>query len=93
MEIELQQMSVYEVPSLSERFDVVMFMGVLYHLRHPLLALDLIRQHVAGDLVVVQSMLRGSRDVVQPAQDRAFADEAVFEAPDYPLRSAAFRIL
>ena len=24
------------------------FMGVLYHLRHPLLALDLIREHVAG---------------------------------------------
>ena len=35
-------------------------MGVLYHLRHPLLALDLIREHVAGDLLLFQSMLRGS---------------------------------
>ena len=39
------------------------FMGVLYHLRHPLLALDLIREHVAGDLLLFQSMQRGSGDV------------------------------
>ena len=42
-----------------ERFDVVLFMGVLYHLRHPLLALDLIHEHVASDLLVFQSMQRG----------------------------------
>src|SRR3954471_22415522 len=59
VDIELEQMSVYEVDRLRERFDVVVFMGVLYHLRHPLLALDLIHQHVAGDLLVFQSMLRG----------------------------------
>ena len=37
-------------------------MGVLYHLRHPLLALDLIHEHVAGDLLIFQSMQRGSTD-------------------------------
>ena len=31
----------------AERFDIVLFVGVLYHLRHPLLALDLIHEHVA----------------------------------------------
>ena len=31
---------------LGEKFDVVLFMGVLYHLRHPLLALDLLHEHV-----------------------------------------------
>ena len=40
---------------------MVLFMGVLYHLRHPLLALDLIHRHVAEDLLVFQSMQRGSR--------------------------------
>ena len=36
--------SVYELSSvLEERFDVVLFLGVLYHLRHPLLALDEVR--------------------------------------------------
>ena len=42
--IELHQMSVYEIARPGRRFDLVLFMGVLYHLRHPLLALDLIRR-------------------------------------------------
>ena len=40
LEIEFRQLSVYDVGALGERFDVVLFLGVLYHLRHPLLALD-----------------------------------------------------
>src|SRR5690606_30491661 len=38
-DIEFRKLSVYDVGALGERFDVVIFMGVLYHLRHPLLAL------------------------------------------------------
>src|SRR3546814_1039253 len=57
-DIEFRQMSVYEVGHLSERFDLVLFMGVLYHLRHPLLALDLLYEHVVGDMLVFQSMQR-----------------------------------
>src|SRR4051812_37116099 len=52
VELELQQMSVYQVGRLKEKFDLVLFMGVLYHLRHPLLALDLIHEHVARDLLL-----------------------------------------
>src|SRR3954470_13346637 len=47
--IELQQLSVYDVGRLGERFDLVLFMGVLYHLRHPLLALDLLSAHAVKD--------------------------------------------
>src|SRR5579884_2459783 len=32
MNIEFRNMSVYEVPKLKERFDLVLFMGVFYHL-------------------------------------------------------------
>ena len=63
LEIEFRQLSVYDVAALGERFDLVLFMGVLYHLRHPLLALDLIHEHVASDLLVFQSMQRGSAEV------------------------------
>ncbi|MFZ5729070.1 MAG: DUF1698 domain-containing protein, partial [Pseudomonadota bacterium] len=42
VEIEFRKLSVYDLARLGERFDLVIFMGVLYHLRHPLLALDLI---------------------------------------------------
>ncbi|WCS28133.1 TIGR04290 family methyltransferase [Methylobacterium sp. NMS14P] len=83
-DIEFRNLSVYDVGTLGERFDVVLFMGVLYHLRHPLLALDLIREHVAGDLLVFQSMLRGSRAVEPVAEDYDFWDMDQFERPGYP---------
>jgi tRNA (mo5U34)-methyltransferase len=84
VDIELEQMSVYEVGRLEERFDVVLFMGVLYHLRHPLLALDLIHEHVARDLLVFQSMLRGSEEVTAVADDYQFWDRQVFDDPGFP---------
>jgi tRNA (mo5U34)-methyltransferase len=60
-------------------------MGVLYHLRHPLLALDLLHEHVTSELLVFQSMLRGSAAVLAVAADYPIADTAVFEQPGYPL--------
>src|SRR5690606_12924209 len=63
IDVELRQLDVYGVDKLGERFDVVLFMGLLYHLRHPLLALDRLHDHVAGDVLVFQSMLRGPAPV------------------------------
>ena len=84
VEIELRKLSVYDVGALSEKFDVVFFMGVLYHLRHPLLALDLIRRHVAKDLFVFQSMQRGSNEVASLEDDYEFWNEDIFEKPGFP---------
>ena len=50
--VELRKMSVYEIERLQERFDLILFLGVLYHLRHLLFALDLIREHVADDILI-----------------------------------------
>jgi SAM-dependent methyltransferase len=42
--VEHLQASVYELPKLlDDQFDIVLFFGVLYHLRHPILALDNVR--------------------------------------------------
>jgi tRNA (mo5U34)-methyltransferase len=84
MEIEFRQLSVYDVAQLREKFDLVIFMGVLYHLRHPLLALDLIREHVAGDLLLFQSMQRGSQEVGTLTSDYDFWETDVFDRPDFP---------
>jgi tRNA (mo5U34)-methyltransferase len=84
VEIELRNLSVYDVGALAEKFDVVLFMGVLYHLRHPLLALDLIRRHAAKDLFVFQSMQRGSNEVASLEDDYEFWNEDVFEKPGFP---------
>jgi tRNA (mo5U34)-methyltransferase len=83
-EIEFAKLSVYDVGAIGERFDVVLFMGVFYHLRHPLLALDLIREHVADDILVFQSMQRGSSEVDAVEPDYDFNDTAHFSRPGYP---------
>jgi tRNA (mo5U34)-methyltransferase len=84
VDVEFRRMSVYDVGSLREQFDVVLFMGVLYHLRHPLLALDLLHEHVTRDLLVFQSMLRGSDAIRLLAPDYPFTETAVFEDGGYP---------
>jgi tRNA (mo5U34)-methyltransferase len=51
--VEFRQLSVYELSSVvQEQFDYVIFWGVLYHLRHPLLALDNVRSVTAGTAYV-----------------------------------------
>ncbi|MDB6125610.1 MAG: putative SAM-dependent methyltransferase [Pedosphaera sp.] len=84
MDIELRQLSVYDVGALGEKFDVVLFMGVLYHLRHPLLALDLIHEHVTRDLLVFQSMQRGSKEVEPLKENYHFWQTDIFNQPGFP---------
>ncbi len=84
VDIDFRRLSVYDVGALGERFDLVLFMGVLYHLRHPLLALDLIHEHVAGDLLVFQSMQRGAKEVEPVREDYGFWDSEVFDRPGFP---------
>ena len=84
LDIEFRRLSVYEVGKLGERFDLVLFMGVFYHLRHPLLALDLLRRHVTKDWFVFQSMLRGSRSVPKIEDNYPFWETALFDKPGFP---------
>ncbi|MBV8688254.1 MAG: TIGR04290 family methyltransferase [Alphaproteobacteria bacterium] len=82
--IEFRNLSVYDVGALGERFDLVIFMGVLYHLRHPLLALDLIHEHVAADILLFQSMQRGSARVLPLEEDYPFEETATFWETGFP---------
>jgi tRNA (mo5U34)-methyltransferase len=81
--VEFRNCSVYDVAALGEKFDLVIFMGVLYHLRHPLLALDLIREHVAGDLMLFQTMQQGSTEVAEVPEDHPFFTPGTFDPPAY----------
>ena len=85
VEIEFEKRSVYEVDSLSEQFDYVFFMGVLYHLRYPLFALDKVITKVAeGGTLVFQTMLRGSSSTKAWEDDYQFWTTNVFSDPDWP---------
>jgi len=84
LDIEFERLSVYEVGALGTKFDLVIFMGVLYHLRHPLLALDLIHEHVAGDWLLFQSMQRGSDQVQELQDDYDFWQMDIFAQESFP---------
>jgi tRNA (mo5U34)-methyltransferase len=53
--VEFREGSVYTLSKCAERYDIVLFLGVLYHLRHPLLALDILRG-VTGRRLLLQTM-------------------------------------
>jgi tRNA (mo5U34)-methyltransferase len=83
-DVEFARLDVYDVGALGETFDLVIFMGVLYHLRHPLLALDLIREHVAKDMLLFQSMQRGSKFVLELEDDYEFEETGIFFESSFP---------
>ena len=51
LDVTFENVSVYDTPTLGRSFDVVLFMGVFYHLRHPLLALEALRKVCHGTLI------------------------------------------
>src|SRR5246127_203728 len=66
LDIEFAKYSVYDVDSIPGQFDYVLFMGVFYHLRYPLFALDkVIKKIRPGGRLIFQTMLRGSSEVKQ----------------------------
>jgi tRNA (mo5U34)-methyltransferase len=83
LEIEFQKRSVYEVDSIEGQFDYVFFMGVFYHLRYPLFALDKVIKKVKKTLIF-QTMIRGSEDVMEVAANYHFWNKDIFADPAFP---------
>lgn len=83
LNIEFQKRSVYEVDSIDGQFDYVFFMGVFYHLRYPLFALDKVIKKVKKTLVF-QTMIRGSEDVKEVATNYHFWNKEIFTDPAFP---------
>jgi tRNA (mo5U34)-methyltransferase len=85
VKIEFEKRSVYEVDKIAGQFDYVFFMGVLYHLRYPLFALDKVITKVApGGKLVFQTMLRGSSATKDWDKNYQFWTTNVFADPDWP---------
>src|SRR5580704_7964240 len=69
--VEYRQLDMYELtPERVGRFDIVLFMGVLYHLKHPLLALERVCA-LTTDLAAVDSfILREKHRPGEKVEDR-----------------------
>lgn len=78
-----RQMQVYDLLRDRERFDLVMFMGVFYHLRYPLLALDILAEKV-DRLMVFQSISMPDDKVVEPPYDLSMEDREDLVQPGWP---------
>src|SRR5919204_985808 len=84
LDVEFIQGDVYQIDQLfHEQFDYVLFMGVLYHLRHPLYALEQVVGLVRRRLLF-QTMERGSWDVGEFAADYPISERNVFFDERFP---------
>ena len=66
--VEFRQMQVYDLARLEGSFDLVWFMGVFYHLRYPLLGLDLVARKT-GRLMMFQTLTMPGEEIHSPEQD------------------------
>lgn len=81
--INLREGQIYDLAHWSERFDLVLFMGVFYHLRHPLLALDIVAEKVKR-LLVFQTLTMPGDAVAETPADLELTERSAFLAPGWP---------
>ena len=81
--VEFRQMQVYELARSPQTYDLVLFMGVFYHLRYPLLALDIVADRTER-LLAFQSMTMGEESAEPPVEDVSLSDRSRLGAPGWP---------
>jgi tRNA (mo5U34)-methyltransferase len=83
--VEYRCQTVYDfVLTNEERFDYVLFLGTFYHLRHPLLALDMLARTTV-EKMYFQTVIRGTpAPLAPPDADYPVDTIGAFEAPSYP---------
>jgi tRNA (mo5U34)-methyltransferase len=81
--VRFERMQVYDLARLDESFDLVLFMGVLYHLRYPMLGLDIVTQKVRR-LMVFQTLTAPGEEVYEQTHGHGFQDREVIREPGWP---------
>ena len=73
--VEFRQLQVYDLARSSEQFDLVWFMGVFYHLRYPLLALDILAQRTRR-MMMFQTLSLPGEEVYPDTADHPITERA-----------------
>jgi tRNA (mo5U34)-methyltransferase len=81
--IEFRQLQVYELAYSNQMFDLVLFMGVFYHLRYPMLALDIVARKVRR-LMIFQSLTMSGMSVERNTDGHDIEDRSVLAKPGWP---------
>lgn len=81
--VRFERMQVYDLARSNERFDLVLFMGVLYHLRYPMLGLDIVCQRVSR-LLLFQTLTMPGDEVYEETHGKMFVDRHLLREPGWP---------
>lgn len=81
--VTFRQMQVYDLAHVTETFDLVLFMGVFYHLRYPTLALDIVAQRAAR-LLVFQSLTMPGKEICEETDGLDIENRARMLDPGWP---------
>jgi len=86
LDVKFQERSVYKLRELDRTFDLVLCLGVFYHLRHPLLALEELRAACGGTLILQTITTRHNGTIVKlrPSAQEVRLRDPVFEHPSFP---------
>jgi len=82
-QVDVRQGQVYDLAHWETKFDLVLFMGVFYHLRYPLLALDIVAAKT-NRLLVFQTLTMPGDETVTPPADLDFDDRSAMTEPGWP---------
>ena len=81
--VEFKQTTVYDLARVDDSFDLILFLGVLYHLRHPLLAIDAVAERLRGTLVFQTLTMPGDPPQTAPA-DLSIDERDALAGPGWP---------
>jgi SAM-dependent methyltransferase len=76
-------MQVYDLARSDEQFDLVWFMGVFYHLRYPLLALDILARRTRR-MMMFQTLSLPGEEVYPDTQDHPITEREPLLDPGWP---------
>jgi tRNA (mo5U34)-methyltransferase len=82
--VEFRTMQVYDLARRDEAYDLVLFMGVFYHLRYPLLGLDIVAERVRRLMVFQTLTMPGDEVETSTEVDRDIDDRDAFRAAGWP---------
>jgi tRNA (mo5U34)-methyltransferase len=82
--VEFRRMQIYDLAHVNETWDLVLFMGVFYHLRHPLLGLDIAADKTKRMMVFQTLTMPGEPERPDVHIDRDLSDREVFDEPGWP---------
>jgi tRNA (mo5U34)-methyltransferase len=81
--ITFKKMQIYDIAAWSEKFDLIWFMGVFYHLLYPQLALDIISRH-SENLLVFQSMTMPDSEMYKEKADVSLDERYLLCSKGWP---------